>query len=333
MVGRQNLITGVTSSGSLHLGSYLGVMRRWQDYSEAYRCWFFIADMHAITTVQPPKELHARTLDMAAMFLAMQLDPKHNTFFIQSHVPEHAELAWVMSCLANMGEMARMTQYKDKSQQTKQVATLGLYSYPCLMAADILLYDAHCVPVGEDQKQHLELTRNLAQRFNRDFDDIFVVPEPHIPKTCARVMALQEPNKKMSKSDSNLNNSIYLLDDEKTICKKIKRAVTDSQGDIRYDTQRPGLANLLDIYANLSGQSIQQIEEVFNGQGYAVFKQALSQRLVDEIIPLQERYYAIRADEPALLAQLYAGAQLARAQAAQKLQEVYRALGFVPYGK
>ena len=327
---KKNLVTGITATGDLHLGSYLGVMRHWRRYAQLYRCWYFIADLHAITTAQPPALLRQRTLDMAAMFYALQLDPVNNTVFIQSQVPHHAECAWALSCFAHTGEMGRMTQYKDKSEKEKGRATLGLYSYPCLMAADILLYDAHLVPVGADQKQHLELARNIAQRVNQYYDkEIFQIPSPEIPDTCARVMALQNPQKKMSKSDSNTNNSVYLLDSEEVIRRKVMRAVTDSHPTLSYHPERAGLANLIEIYASLQGMDPAAVVDRFSGQGYAVFKRAVAESIISEVLPIQQRYRSIRADEAALCQRLAQGGVFAKEQAVKKIRYFYQHIGFI----
>ena len=304
-------------------------MSAWKQYVQDYQCWFFIADMHAITMPYNPQELEEKTLTMAALFLAMGLDTKNVNFFVQSHVPQHAELGWVLSCIANTGEMNRMTQYKDKATSSKQPSSLGLYAYPCLMAADILLYGAKYVPVGDDQKQHLELTRNLAQRFNRDYGDVFVVPDPLIPKVGARVMALGEPEKKMSKSDVSVNNTIFLLDKPDVIAKKIKRAVTDSLTTVAHDPGRAGISNLVSIYAALSNMTIEQTVSVYHDQGYAVFKKALIEQVITHLEPLQERYYNYRQDEKLLRSVLKSGAQQAREQATITLKSVYNAVGFM----
>lgn len=329
LIKKQSLITAIQPTGSLHLGSYLGTMTAWKQYAREYQCWFFIADMHAITMPYNPSELEEKTLSMAAIFLAMGLDTENISFFVQSQVPQHAELGWVLSCIANTGEMNRMTQYKDKAKSNKQPSSLGLYAYPCLMAADILLYDAKFVPVGDDQKQHLELTRNLAQRFNRDFSEVLVVPDPVIPKIGARVMALGEPEKKMSKSDSSVNNTIFLLDKPEVIAKKIKRAVTDSQATVAHDPARPGISNLVSIYAALADETIEQTVNTYHDQGYAVFKKALIDQVVAHLEPLQERYHTLRQDEKLLRSTLARGAQQARQQASKKLAEVYKAVGFM----
>mgnify|MGYP001369877543 CR=1 FL=1 len=326
---KPKLVTGLTATGDLHLGSYLGTIKQWRDYSQTHDCYFFIADMHAITTPQDPAQMRTRCLDMVALFLSSGVDLKRNVLFNQSQVPQHAELAWVLSCVASMGELQRMTQFKEKAATQKRNETLGLFAYPCLMAADILLYNPTHVPVGEDQKQHLELARNLAQRFNHHFKEIFTIPEPIIPKIGARVMALGDPSKKMSKSDSTPANTIYLLDTPEKIIKKIKRAVTDSEGTIAFDENRLGISNLVSIYAAISGKSIEQVVQEFNGAGYAPFKTELADIIIETFKPIREHYATIRHDEDYLLKCLNRGAEKARTQASQTLAAVYDAVGFL----
>ena len=328
-----SLLTGITPSGSLHLGSYLGTMQSWKAYTQQYQCWFFIADMHAITVAQPPAELSDNTLTTAALYLAMGLDVKKHGFFVQSHVPQHAELSWVLSCIANTGEMNRMTQFKDKSTTAKKPSSLGLYAYPCLMAADILLYDAKYVPVGEDQKQHLELTRNIAMRFNRDYQEVFTVPDPVIPKVGARVMALGDPTKKMSKSDTSTNNTVFLLDEPKVIEKKIKRAVTDSLTTIEHDPKRPGISNLVSIYAALNQQEISKVVDTYHDKGYQVFKSDLAELVISHMQPIQEMYKKIIVDKAYLHSVLKEGRDKAQNKAQKKLKAVYEAVGFLADAK
>lgn len=323
------LVTGLTATGDLHLGSYLGTIKKWRSYSDTHKCYFFIADMHAITTPQDPKKMYDRCLDMAALFMSSGVDLDKNILFNQSQVPQHAELAWVMSCVGTMGELQRMTQYKEKSANKKQNETLGLFAYPCLMAADILLYNPQHVPVGEDQKQHLELTRNIAQRFNHHFREVFTLPEPIIPKIGARVMALGDPQKKMSKSDLNTGNTVYLLDSPEAIIKKIKRAVTDSQATVAYDKDRPGISNLVSIYAALNNKEIVQVVSDFSGVGYGKFKADLADCLIAEFQPIRQEYLKIRDDERYLQDRLEQGAQKAQEDARKTLAKVYEAVGFI----
>lgn len=329
MEKKPTLITGLTSTGDLHLGSFLGTIQQWRQFSDSHQCYFFIADMHAITTPQDAKMMRKRCLDMTALFIASGIDVSKHVLFNQSQVPQHAELAWVFSCMTGMGELQRMTQYKEKSANQKQKETLGLFAYPCLMAADILLYNPQYVPVGEDQKQHLELARNIAQRFNHHYGEHFVIPDPIIPKLGARVMALGEPEKKMSKSDTNTANTIFLLDEPSVILKKVKRAVTDSQSTIADDPSRVGIYNLVNLYAALTNQSTKEVVAAFAGEGYAKFKNMLAECIIETFAPIRERYAEIRDDETFLRTCLEQGAQKARAKASKTLSSVYEAVGFV----
>lgn len=323
------LVTGLTATGDLHLGSYLGTMKQWSAYADSHQCYFFIADMHAITTPQDPNLMRKRSLDMTALFMCSGINLAENVLFNQSQVPQHAGLAWIMSCLASMGELQRMTQFKEKAANKKNQETVGLFTYPCLMAADILLYNPQYVPVGDDQKQHLELARNLAQRFNHHFGDIFTIPEPMIAEVAARVMALGDPSKKMSKSDSTHSNTIFLLDSPDVIIKKIKRSVTDSQTTIDHDVDRPGISNLVSIYAALNDMSIQKVIKQYEGHGYARFKGDLAECIIEIFRPFREQYIEIRKDETTLKRTLEAGAEKAKSVAQATLDQVYRAVGFV----
>lgn len=328
-VEKRALVTGLTATGNLHLGSYLGTLKQWRMFSQTHTCYFFIADLHAITAPQNPHKMRARCLDMAALFISSGVSIKENILFNQSQVPQHAELSWVLSCMSAMGELQRMTQYKEKSAGKKQNETLGLFVYPCLMAADILLYHPVCVPVGEDQKQHLELTRNIAQRFNHHYREIFTIPEPLIPKIGARVMALGEPIKKMSKSDQNVANTIYLLDEPEVIKRKVMRAVTDSQAHIGYETGRPGIRNLVNIYAALTEQSPDSVVDEYAQSGYRAFKVAVADCVIEAFRPIRASYQKIRDDEVFLQDCLRSGAEKAQAVASKTLAQVYDALGFV----
>ena len=328
MANKPVLMTGIQASGDLHLGSYLGTMAQWKDYTQAYQCFYFIADLHVLTVRHDPRLLYEKTLDMLALFQAMDFNLDEHTIFVQSQVPQHAELAWVLSCITGTGELNRMTQFKDKTTKG-QVSSLGLYAYPCLMASDILLYQAKKVPVGEDQKQHLELTRDLAIRFNKHFGSVFTIPDPIIPSISARVMALQDPTKKMSKSDDNKHNSIFLLDDPDVVRKKIKRAVTDSQNSIAHDASRPGISNLVEIYAALSGVSNDTVVAEFGSRGYAPFKQALADLIISHLEPIQAKYTAIREDGAALKNTMRIGSERAQKVAQGTLERAYDALGLV----
>ena len=330
---KTTLVTGLTATGDLHLGSYLGTMKQWEQYSKKHNCYFFIADMHAITTPQDPKLMRKRSLDMAALFMSSGACLDSTVLFNQSQVPQHAELCWVLSCISAMGELQRMTQYKEKSANQKQKETLGLFAYPCLMAADILLYGPQYVPVGEDQKQHLELARNIAQRFNHQFkEEVFVVPDPVIPKVAARVMALGDPEKKMSKSDVSVNNTVYLLDKPEMIVKKIKRAVTDSGTTIEYNEKRPGIGNLVAIYAALTNNTTDSIVAQYEGEGYAKFKTDLADCIVSAFEPIRDRYEKIRQDEQYLQTELEKGAKKAQSVAKETLRKVYEVVGFIQGG-
>src|SRR5215207_9423377 len=285
----KRIFSGAQPTGNLHIGNYLGALRNWVALQHEYDSIFCVVDLHAITIPQSPAGLVAKTREVARIYLAAGVDPDVSTIFIQSDVKEHAELAWVLNCVVRIGELERMTQYKDKSKKQRENVSTGLLTYPVLMAADILLYQTNLVPVGKDQKQHLELTRDLAERFNRDFGETFKVPEPFIPPVGANIKSLQDPQKKMSKSDENVSGSIFLLDDADTITKKIKRAVTDSGTDIRFDDQRPAIKNLLTIYSLLTGKSNEECEQHFEGKGYGHFKTELAETVVEFLRPFQER--------------------------------------------
>lgn len=272
MSEKKVIFSGAQPSGKLTLGNYIGALKNWVSLQDEYDCYYCIVDLHAITIPQEPKDLRRNTLEALAQYIASGLDPEKNTIFIQSHVSAHAELAWFLNSISYMGELNRMTQFKEKSQKNEANLNAALFTYPVLMASDILLYQTDLVPVGEDQKQHLELARNLAQRFNNKYSDTFKVPEPYISKVGARVMSLQEPNKKMSKSDENENAYIGLVEDADSIIRKIKRSVTDSLGIVKYSDDQPGIKNLLNIYSKLSGKTIEQLEIMYEGKGYGDFK-------------------------------------------------------------
>ena len=323
------ILSGIQPSGDLHIGHLTGAIKNWVDLQDKYRCYYTIVDLHAITVQQNPAELRKRSLDLAAMFIACGIDPEKCILFIQSHVTEHAQLAWVLNCFTGMGECSRMTQFKDKSQKYSENINVGLFAYPVLMAADILLYQADLVPVGEDQKQHLELTRNLAQRFNFNYSDTFKVPEPYIPPVGARIMSLQDPTMKMSKSDENEKGSIFLTDTDEHIKNKIKRAVTDSGSEVKYSPDKPGINNLMSLYQVATGKNFKQIETEFDGKGYGDFKSAVADAVADYIRPIREKYFTLRKDETLLKQILASGAEQARRQAFKTLRKVYKKLGFV----
>lgn len=326
------VFSGAQPSGELTIGNYMGALRQWVQMQDDYHCVYCIVDLHAITVRQDPVALRNATLNTLALYLACGIDPQKSTIFVQSHVPEHAQLGWILNCYTYFGELSRMTQFKDKSARYEENINAGLFDYPVLMAADILLYQTNLVPVGEDQKQHLELSRDVAARFNALYGDIFKVPEPFIPKSGARVMSLLEPTKKMSKSDDNRNNVIGLLEDPKSVVKKIKRAMTDGDEPpvVRYDvTNKPGVSNLLDILAGVTGKSVTDLEKEFDGQMYGHLKGAVADAVSTMLSELQERYHRYRNDEAFLDQVMRDGAEKARTHAQETLKKVYAAVGFV----
>ncbi len=324
---KKRIFSGAQPTGQLHIGNYLGALKNWVALQDEYESFYCIVNLHAITLPQDPKMLRQKTLDLARIYLAAGIDPERSTIFVQSDVPEHAELTWILSCISRMGELERMTQFKDKGKGNRERAGVGLFTYPVLMAADILLYQTDLVPVGQDQKQHLELTRDLAERFNRDYGETFKVPDPYIPPVGANILSLQDPAKKMSKSDENLNGSIFLLDDADAVTKKIKRAVTDSGTEINFDPERPAIKNLLTIYQLLSGKSPDECVAHFDGKGYGQFKAELAEVVVEFLRPFQERVNEY--DVASLNSILQAGAQKAREIAAETLRSAYARMGIV----
>ncbi|HEI8689864.1 tryptophan--tRNA ligase [Proteus mirabilis] len=328
------VFSGAQPSGELTIGNYMGALRQWVQMQDDYDCIYCIVDQHAITVRQDPTELRKRTLDTLALYLACGIDPEKSTIFVQSHVPQHAQLGWALNCYTYFGELSRMTQFKDKSARHAENINAGLFDYPVLMAADILLYQTNQVPVGIDQKQHLELSRDIAQRFNAIYGDIFTVPDPFIPKGGARVMALQDPSKKMSKSDDNRNNVIALLEDPKAAAKKIKRAVTDSEEPPRvaYDLEnKAGVSNLLDILAGVTGKTIPELEAEFEGKMYGHLKGAVAEAVSDMLTNIQERFNTFRNDEALLNKIMKEGADKAKARAQTTLDKVYEAIGFIAH--
>jgi len=325
------VLSGIQPSGHLTLGNYLGAVKNWVDLQEEYDCYYTLVDLHTITARQEAGELRERCYKTLALLMACGLDPQRNVLFVQSHVPAHARLAWVLNCYTMVGELNRMTQFKDKSSKNADNINAGLYDYPVLMAADILLYDTAFVPVGEDQKQHLELARDVAIRFNNAHGrPVFTVPEPMIPQVGARIMGLQDPAAKMSKSDDNELNNVYLLDSPDVLERKFKRAVTDSGSEVRYSADKPGVANLMSILSATSGESFAAIEQRFAGAGYGRFKAAVAGAVIEKLKPVQQRYRDIRADEPGLRRVLKDGAGRASAHANRTLKRVHEALGFIP---
>ncbi|WP_019120539.1 tryptophan--tRNA ligase [Brevibacillus massiliensis] len=321
------IFSGVQPSGMITLGNYLGAIKHFVEYQDEHQCYYCIVNQHAITVPQDPDKLRENSRNLAALYLAVGLDPEKVVLFIQSEVPEHAQLAWIMQTLAYVGELERMTQFKDKSQGRGDSIPAGLLTYPPLMAADILLYKTDYVPVGEDQKQHIEITRDLAQRFNNRYHEVFVLPEIRTPKVGARIMSLQEPTRKMSKSDPNQNAFISLLDEPEEIVKKLKRAQTDSDNRIAFDKEnKPGISNLMSIYSLCSGQSIEEIEAAYEGKGYGQFKSDLAELVVSLLEPIQARYRELVKSDY-LDQVLDAGALKARETASRTLQEVEAAMG------
>lgn len=320
------IFSGIQPSGTLTIGNYLGAMKHFVDLQENNQCYFCIVDQHAITVPQDPKELQKNIRSLAALYIAVGIDPEKSTLFIQSEVPAHAQLGWVMQCISYIGELERMTQFKDKSAG-KDAVSAGLLTYPPLMVADILLYSTDIVPVGEDQKQHLELTRDLAERFNKKYSEIFTIPEVSIPKVGARIMSLQEPTKKMSKSDANTKAFISMLDTEKQIEKKIKSAVTDSEGIIKFDKEnKAGVSNLLTIYSIVTNQSIEDLEKKYEGKGYGEFKADVAEAVIQTLKPIQERYYELLESEQ-LDKYLDHGAEKANQVASKMIKKVEKAMG------
>ena len=326
------VLSGCQPSGQLTIGNYMGALRQWVNMQNDHDCLYMLVDLHAITVRQDPKALHQACLDGLALYIACGIDPAKSTVFLQSHVPEHAQLAWLMNCYTQMGELNRMTQFKDKSAKNVSNINAGLYSYPVLMAADILLYQANQVPVGEDQKQHLELARDIATRFNNVYGKTFSIPDPYIPEFGARVMSLQDPTKKMSKSDDNVNNFVGLLEDPKKIAKKIKRAVTDSddQARIYFDTtEKPGVSNLLSLLSCATGASIDSLIPSYEDKMYGHLKSDVADAIVALIEPIQINYHALRDDKTELNRIMREGSEKASRRAAVTLAKAYDAVGFV----
>lgn len=327
------VFSGAQPSGELTIGNYLGALRQWVRMQDNYHCIYCIVDLHAITVRQDPLALRKATLDTLALYLACGIDPDRSTIFVQSHVPEHTQLSWILNCYSYVGELSRMTQFKDKSARNEENINAGLFSYPVLMAADILLYQTNLVPVGEDQKQHLELSRDIASRFNARYGEIFQVPEPFIPVSGARVMSLLDPHRKMSKSDGNRNNIIGLLEDTSSVVKKIKRAVTDSDEPpvVYYDVnKKAGVSNLLDILSGVTEKTISQLEQEFAGKMYGDLKGAAAEAVSGMLTELQRRFHHFRNDEPYLETVMLNGAAKASEHARSTLKKVYQAVGFVP---
>ncbi len=329
---KQTVFSLIQPTGTPTLGNYLGALKNWANMSDEYDCFFGIADLHSITVPdfrEKPAQLRKNTRELYALLLAIGLDPEKNTLFVQSHVAAHSQLAWILNCYTQFGEASRMTQFKDKSQKHKDNITVGLFSYPTLMAADILLYNANYVPIGQDQKQHLELARNIAERFNMIYGDFFTIPEPLIGKTGAKVMSLTEPNKKMSKSDENEKSYITLLDEPKTIVKKIKSAVTDSESNVSYQEGKDGINNLMSIYSACTGKSFKEIENEFSGKGYGAFKSAVADAVAQELEPIKQRYNQYINDKEYLDKCMRENAEKAAIRSQKTLNKVMKKVGFL----
>ncbi len=328
---KKRMLSGIQPSGDLHLGNYLGAMKNWIGLADEFDCFYFLADMHTITVRQNPADLRRRTLEQMAQYIACGLDPEKNVLFVQSHVHQHAELGWVLNCYTMFGELSRMTQFKDKSAKNAENINGGLFTYPALMAADILLYQADLVPVGHDQKQHCELTRDIAQRFNGIYGNVFKVPDPYIPKTGARIMSLNNPDSKMSKSMPE--GCVFLMEKPEDIQRKFKRAITDSDTEncVRYDPEnKPGVSNLMSIYSSVTGRSFEQIEKEFSGCGYGTFKPAVGEAVIEVLRPIREEATRLLADKAYLESVCRSGAEKASYVAEKTLRKVYKKVGFLP---
>ena len=325
---KKRIFSAIQPSGTITIGNYFGALRNWVKLQDDYECIFAVADLHAITVRQDPAELRRRTYEVLSLYMACGLDPEQNILYVQSHVPAHAQLAWVLDCYTMFGELSRMTQFKDKSQKNADNINAGLFTYPVLMAADILLYQTDLVPIGDDQKQHLELTRDIANRFNTVYGPTFTVPEPVIRRTGARIQSLAEPEKKMSKSDPNENAVVRILDDKDTIIRKFKRAVTDSDTVVRRADDKPGISNLMTIYSCVTGKGDGEIEAEFAGKGYGDFKLAVGEAVAAELAPIQERYKQYLSDKAYLEMIMKQNSEKAAYLARKTLSKVYRKVGF-----
>ncbi len=326
--GKKVLFSGMQATGNLTLGNYLGALKNWVNISDEYETFYSVVDMHSITVRQDPAELKKRARSLLTLYIAAGLDPEKNCIYYQSHVSGHAELAWILNCFTYMGELNRMTQFKDKAAKHADNINAGLFTYPVLMAADILLYQADVVPVGIDQMQHLELTRDVAQRFNAVYGDVFTVPEAYIGKMGAKIMSLQDPAKKMSKSDENPNGSVYLMDDPDTIMRKFKRAVTDSEAVVRYCAEQPGIRNLIDIYCVCTGKTPAETEREFDGKGYGDFKAAVGEAVVGLLKPLQDKFAELSKDKVYLDSVIKHNAEKAQYFSNKTLRKVQKKVGF-----
>lgn len=324
------ILSGIQATGSLTLGNYLGALNNWVEMQEEYDCYYMIADLHTLTIRNNPETLRENTLKLIALYIAAGLDPEKNTIFIQSHVPAHTQISWILNCYTYMGELNRMTQFKDKSSKHADNINSGLFTYPVLMAADILAYNADLVPVGDDQKQHLELTRNIAERFNSLYGETFKIPEPYIKKVGARIMGLQNPTAKMSKSSQDPMDKILLTDSPDEIRKKFKKAVTDSENCVSFDREtKPGVSNLMSIYGIIKNKTMDEIEKEFEGQGYGTFKTAVAEAVIERLEPLQNKYNELLENPDKLMAICNKGAKKAEEKANRVLKDVYKKVGLV----
>lgn len=325
--GKKVLYSGMQATGTLTLGNYLGALKNWVSLNEEYECLYGVMDLHSLTLRQEPADFRKNARSLYALYVAAGLNPETNCIYYQSHVPGHAQLSWVLSCFTYMGELNRMTQFKDKAAKHADNINAGLYTYPVLMAADILLYQADVVPVGADQKQHLEITRDIAERFNKIYGEVFTIPEPYIGRAGAKIMSLADPAKKMSKSDENINATILLLDDKDTIIRKFKKAVTDSESIVRYSEEKPGICNLMDIYSAAAGKSHEEIEREFDGRGYGDFKLAVGEAVAALLAPLKKRYEEIMKDKSYLDSMIKKNDEKARYMAEKTLRKVHKKVG------
>ena len=325
--GKKILYSGMQATGTLTLGNYLGALKNWVSLNEEYECIYGVMDLHSLTVRQEAAEFRKNARSLYALYVAAGLDPEKNCIYYQSHVSAHAELSWILGCFTYMGELNRMTQFKDKASRHADNINAGLYTYPVLMASDILLYQADVVPVGQDQKQHLEITRDIAQRFNALYGDVFTVPEAYISKAGAKIMSLQDPEKKMSKSDENVNASVFLLDDRDSIIRKFKRAVTDSDTVVRYAEDKPGISNLMNIYRCVTGKDYAAIEKEFDKKGYGEFKLAVGETVADELAPLQKRYASLMSDKEYLNSMIKMNDEKAAYYASKTLRKVHKKVG------
>lgn len=331
MENKKRILSGIQPSGAMTFGNYIGAVKNWValQQTDEYECFYMLADLHTITVRQEAKQIRKNSMDMLALYIAAGIDPEKSPMFFQSHVPAHSQLAWVLNCNTYMGELSRMTQFKDKSRKHEDNINAGLFTYPVLMAADILLYNADLVPVGHDQKQHVEITRDIAQRFNNAYSETFKVPEPYIPEVGARIKSLQDPTSKMSKSDPNENAYILMLDPIDKIVKKIKRAVTDSGSEVCRGEGKDGIENLMNIYGAVTGKTADDIEAEFDGKGYGEFKSAVAEAVAETVRPIQERYAELIASKDYLEQVYRCGAEIANRVAVKTVSKVYRKVGFI----